>query len=158
MSLLGVFVAWRLVGGTWDDARGARPYWRARLSAVRESVLARSAGHPARLWSVFLLHAVFHLCAIAEAYLTLWWLGAAPTLAQAAIFSALDRVVIVLFKFVPLRIGVDEASSGGMAALLGWPPVTGIALSVGYQTPSSFAASFRKLTGTTPTAFRRALQ
>lgn len=37
-------------------------------------------------------------------------------------------------------------------------PVTGIALSVGYQTPSSFAASFRKLTGTTPTAFRRALQ
>lgn len=36
-------------------------------------------------------------------------------------------------------------------------PVTDIALSVGYETPSSFAAAFRKLTGTTPTAYRRSL-
>ncbi|HTU12315.1 MAG TPA: AraC family transcriptional regulator [Allosphingosinicella sp.] len=36
-------------------------------------------------------------------------------------------------------------------------PVTEIALCVGYQTPSSFAASFRKVTGTTPSAFRRGL-
>lgn len=126
----GVVVTWRLVGGTWHDARGARPRWRARLSALRESVLIRSAGHPSRLWSVFLLHALFHLCAIAEAYLTLWWLGAAPTVSQAVIFSALDRVVVVAFKFVPLRIGVDEASAGGMAALLGWPPVIGITLAL----------------------------
>lgn len=36
-------------------------------------------------------------------------------------------------------------------------PVTEIALCVGYQTPSSFAASFRKLVGATPSEFRRAL-
>ena len=36
-------------------------------------------------------------------------------------------------------------------------PVTSIALAVGYQTPSSFASSFRKVTGMTPTAYRRAL-
>jgi AraC family transcriptional regulator len=35
--------------------------------------------------------------------------------------------------------------------------VTDIALSVGYQTPSSFAASFRKAVGVTPTEFRRRL-
>lgn len=122
--------AWRLVGGTWDPARGERPQWRARLSALRESVLARSAGHPARLSGVFALHALFHACAVAELYLTLWWLDADPTLAQALIFSALDRVVLVLFKFVPLRIGVDEASAGGMAALLGWPAATGVTLAL----------------------------
>src|SRR5262249_46296664 len=33
--------------------------------------------------------------------------------------------------------------------------VTEIALAVGYQTPSSFAASFRKATGSTPTTYRR---
>ena len=135
----GVAAAWRLVGGTWDSSRGPRPGWRARLSAARESVLALSAGHPARLWSVFLLHVLFHVCAFLEVYLTLWWLrgpadgigaAAAPTLAQALIFSALDRVIIVLFKFVPFRIGVDEASSGGMAALLGWPAATGVTLAV----------------------------
>jgi AraC family transcriptional regulator len=36
-------------------------------------------------------------------------------------------------------------------------PVTEIALSVGYQTPSAFSAAFRKITGTTPTEYRRKL-
>lgn len=43
--------------------------------------------------------------------------------------------------------------------LLGHPelPVTEVALAVGYETPSSFAAAFRKVTGTTPSAFRQQL-
>lgn len=127
----GVVVAWRLLGGTWSEARGARPRWRARLSALRESILAFSAGQPARLRATFLLHAGFHACAFLEVFLTLGWLlGAPPTLAQALIFTALDRVVIVAFKFVPFRIGVDEASSGGAALLLGWPPAIGVALAI----------------------------
>ncbi len=36
-------------------------------------------------------------------------------------------------------------------------PVTDIALSVGYETPSSFSACFRRVKGTTPTDFRRSL-
>lgn len=36
-------------------------------------------------------------------------------------------------------------------------PVTEIALSVGYQTPSSFTAAFRKAVGATPSEFRRQL-
>ncbi|MBO9575663.1 MAG: helix-turn-helix transcriptional regulator [Sphingobium sp.] len=35
--------------------------------------------------------------------------------------------------------------------------VTDIALAVGYETPSAFTASFRKVTGTTPRAFRQRL-
>lgn len=35
--------------------------------------------------------------------------------------------------------------------------ITDIALEVGYKTPSAFAASFRKVAGITPTAFRRGL-
>ncbi len=44
-------------------------------------------------------------------------------------------------------------------ALLADPrlPVTEVALSVGYQTPSSFAAAFRKAVGATPSEFRRQL-
>jgi AraC family transcriptional regulator len=34
-------------------------------------------------------------------------------------------------------------------------PVTSIALAVGYQTPSAFASSFRRLVGMTPSEFRR---
>ena len=36
-------------------------------------------------------------------------------------------------------------------------PITHIALAVGYQTPSAFAATFRKIVGVTPTDFRRTL-
>jgi AraC family transcriptional regulator len=36
-------------------------------------------------------------------------------------------------------------------------PVTEIALTVGYQTPSSFAAAFRKVVGVTPSDYRRRL-
>jgi AraC family transcriptional regulator len=36
-------------------------------------------------------------------------------------------------------------------------PITDIALTVGYQTPSAFAATFRKILGVTPTEFRRSL-
>ena len=35
--------------------------------------------------------------------------------------------------------------------------VTDVALAVGYQTPSAFAAAFRAHTGVTPTAFRRSI-
>lgn len=36
-------------------------------------------------------------------------------------------------------------------------PITDIALAVGYETPSSFSAAFRKITGTTPSIYRRGL-
>lgn len=36
-------------------------------------------------------------------------------------------------------------------------PVTDVAFAVGYQTPSSFAAAFRKVSGMTPTEYRRRL-
>lgn len=37
-------------------------------------------------------------------------------------------------------------------------PVTEVGLSVGYQTPSAFTAAFRKVTGGTPTEYRRRLR
>jgi hypothetical protein len=127
---LGVAVSFRLIGGTWIAGKGERPRWRARLASLREAVLTFSAGHPARLWRVFLLHSVFHILSFAEVFLALRWLVGRPTIAQALVFSALDRVVVVAFKFVPFRVGVDEASSGGMAVLLGWAAAAGVTLAI----------------------------
>jgi len=36
-------------------------------------------------------------------------------------------------------------------------PIIHVALAVGYQTPSAFAATFRRATGVTPGEFRKAL-
>ena len=135
-------VAFRVLRGTWDEARGVRPRWRERLAHLRQSVLGFSAGHPGRLWRVFALDLGFHALAVVEVYLTLRWLlgDRSPTLAQAIVFEALNRLVTVAFKFVPFRIGVDEALSGALAPLLAVNPVAGVALAVVRKIRSLFWA------------------
>jgi len=128
---VGLIVAWRVVGGTWKPERGERPPWRARLATLRESVLTFSAANPARLWRVFALDLLFQAVAVIEVYLVLrWLLPEPPTVAQAIVFSALDRAIIIVFKFIPLRLGVDESAAGGMAVFLGWPAATGVVLAL----------------------------
>jgi len=128
---IGAFVVIRMLGGTWKPERGERPPWRARLASFRESVLASSAGNPARLWPVFGLDLLFQVLAVTEVYLILRWvLPAPPTVPQAIVFSALDRAIIIAFKFVPFRLGIDEVASGGMAAILGMPTATGVVLAL----------------------------
>jgi hypothetical protein len=53
----------------------------------------------------------FHALGVAEAYLTLWLLGTAPTLMSAFIIETYNRLITVVFKVVPLRLGVDEAAT-----------------------------------------------
>lgn len=128
---VGVVVVIRMIGGTWKPERGERPPWRARLASFRESVLGSSAGHPARLWPVFGLDLLFQVLAVTEVYLILGWvLPAPPTVPEAIIFSALDRAIIITFKFVPFRLGIDEILSGGMATILGWPTAIGVVLAL----------------------------
>jgi hypothetical protein len=132
LSAVAVVVGYRVLRGTWDPGRGARPQWRERLASVRTSVMGFSAGHPGRLWRVFGLDLVFHALAVLEVYATLGWLlgDRSPTVAQAIVFEALNRVVTVLFKFVPFRIGIDEVLSGALAPVLAVNPVAGVALAV----------------------------
>jgi hypothetical protein len=122
----------RLLRGTWNPDRGARPAWRERLAAARQAVVAFSAVHPSRVWRVFALDLGFHLTAVVETFMTLGWLlgDRSPTLAQAIAFEALNRVVIVAFKFVPFRIGVDEAITGAVSPMLAVNPAAGVTLAV----------------------------
>jgi hypothetical protein len=54
----------------------------------------------------------FHALGVAEAYLTLWLIsGAAPPLMTAFILETANRFIQAVFKFVPLRLGVDEAAT-----------------------------------------------
>ena len=131
MLVAGV-VGLRAMRGTWDARRGARPAWRDRLATVRQTVVDFSAGHRQRLWNAFLLDMGFHGLGVLEAFLTLRWLlgDRSPTLVQAIAFEALNRVVTVVFKFVPFRIGIDEAMSGAAAPALALNPAAGVALAV----------------------------
>ena len=143
-ALVGVMVAggvglW-LLRGTWDASRGQRPRWRERLATVRIAVVGFSTGQRERLWRAFALELFFHALAVLEVFLTLRWLlgDSSPTLAQAIVFEALNRVMTVAFKFVPFRIGVDEALSGAIAPILALNPTAGVSLAVVRKVRSLF--------------------
>jgi hypothetical protein len=133
----------RLLRGTWNPSRGARPAWRERLAAARQAVVGFSAGHPGRLWRVFALDVGFHMIAVLETFMTLRWLlgDRSPTLAQAIAFEALNRVVTVAFKFVPFRIGVDEVITGAVSPMLAVNPAAGVTLAVVRKVRSLFWAA-----------------
>lgn len=75
--------------------------------------------------------AMFHLLGVLEVYLT-WWLieGTAPAMMTAFIVEGANRLVQVLFKFVPLRTGVDELTTGSFTAMLGFGPALGTTLAI----------------------------
>ncbi len=126
------FVGLRLLRGTWDGRRGARPRWRERIAEVRVAVVGFSSGNPGRLQRAFAMDLAFHLAGVVEAFLTLRWLlgDLSPTLVQAIAFETLNRAVIVAFKFVPFRIGVDEALTGAVAPMLAVNPAAGVSLAI----------------------------
>lgn len=146
-------IAWRLMRGTWDERRGARSRWRERLATARLTVTGFAAAHPGRVWGALGFDAAFHLLAVVEVFLTLRWLlgdppapgfseaSLRPTLAQAVIFESVNRVIIVAFKFVPFRIGVDEALTGALAPILSVNPAAGVTLAVVRKVRSLFWAA-----------------
>ena len=125
-------IAVRALRGTWNPARGARPRWRERIASVRDEARRFSGGHPDRLWRVFALDLAFHAVAVVEVYITLEWLlgTQSPTVIEAIVFEALNRVITVAFKFVPFRVGIDEVSAGALAPILSMNPAAGVALAV----------------------------
>jgi len=103
-----------------------------KLIRLRDEVVRFAAQHPGRLVAVFALQLLFHALAIAEVFVALRWLlpDRSPSLAQAIVFETVNRLTTVLFKFVPFRLGVDEAASGAIAPLVAVAPAAGVTLAV----------------------------
>ena len=67
-----------------------------------------------------LAEASFHALGVAEVHLTLRLLyGTAPALLTSFILETTNRLIQVVFKFVPLRLGVDEAGTAVFTQVLG---------------------------------------
>ena len=60
--------------------------------------------------------------------LTLLVGGGGQTLLNALILGTVERLITIVFKFVPLRLGVDHIGAGSAAGLLGIGSATGITI------------------------------
>ena len=83
-----------------------------------------------RIVHVMAWEAAFHLGAVAEVWLVLRLLTGHVAIVDAFLLESAGRFVTVAFKFVPYRLGIDEAGSGAVATALGFAPATGVTLAL----------------------------
>ncbi len=132
-------VIWRRVSlaGRWHAALGSR--WRGGLVDAALSWLGRletrmHAAYPRTrtgLIPIALLEGAFHAAALAETYVVLALVvGSAPSWLDAFLFESVNRLIMAVFKFVPLRLGVDEAGTGLFADLLQFGTTTGVTVAI----------------------------
>jgi hypothetical protein len=108
----------------WLDARGLRWGWvharGDRVLRFEDSVTSFTSRNGRHLGPLALYEAAFHLAGVAEVYLTLALVDpSGVTAAAALVVESTGRVINVLFKFVPMRFGVDEAGNVLLARPLG---------------------------------------
>jgi hypothetical protein len=120
----------------WLDRRaGARSGMRQRLDDVRkleDLVHGFATRHPRRLPGLLLLELSFHALGIVEMWLTLGLLlgGAAPTLLNTFVLESVNRTIMVVFKIVPLRLGVDEIGTELLTRTIGLPAGVGVTMAI----------------------------
>src|ERR1700693_572913 len=94
-------------------------------------VLRFASLNPRRAWRLVVLEAAFQLFAVAEVYLTLALITPQHVAWSAAlVLETVSRAVTIMFKMLPMRLGVDEAGAAVFADRLGLGSATGITLAL----------------------------
>jgi hypothetical protein len=102
-----------------------------KLRRPGDSVLRFASRHPGRAWRLIALEAAFQVFAVAEGYLTLVLISPQHVAwSSALLLETVSRVVTIVFKMLPMRLGVDEAGAAVFADRLGLGPATGITLAL----------------------------
>jgi hypothetical protein len=103
----------------------------AHVRELEERIYAFAQQRPDALVPALAAEAGFHALGVVEVYVT-WWLmqGQPPSVVTAFILEGALRLIVVVFKFVPLQLGVAEWTTGSFTQLLGYGAATGGTLSI----------------------------
>jgi hypothetical protein len=120
---------------TWVLRGGRHHEWERHLIERTRALETRIYGfygrHRRKLLPLLAMEAVFHLAGIAEVYVTISLISAAPiTLLHALILESIGRIINIVFKFIPLRLGVDEAGAALVSRVLGLGSPVGVTLAL----------------------------
>jgi len=112
--------------------RGLNASWVEKGRTLEERIYGFYQRNSARFIPILLLEACFHLAGAAEIYVTLSFISPdqPPTFLTAFILESVNRVITVAFKFIPLRMGVDEAGTGRVSKVLQFTMATGVTLAI----------------------------
>lgn len=124
----------RFISGTagFLHRRGLNEKWIEKGRSLEDRVYGFYQRNSARFLPILLLEASFHLAGAAEIYVTLYFISPnqPPTFLTAFILESVNRIITVAFKFIPLRMGVDEAGTGRVSKVLQFTMTTGVTLAI----------------------------
>jgi hypothetical protein len=125
-SRLLEFLYVRGVGRNWLESR------RGRVAAVEARIYGFYERNRGRFLPILALEACFHLAGVVEVYTTLYFIStqARPTWLAAFVLESVNRIINVIFKFVPMRVGVDEAGTGLFTKALQFGTTSGVSLAI----------------------------
>lgn len=130
---IAAWLAWRRpsVMGRLVNASPLRGVRAARdLLAFEQATYGSATAADARLGRLAAAETAFHVLSFLEAWFTLWLLTGSSLPLEAFVIDAFGRISNVIFRAVPLRIGVDQAGAGLVAQGIGLDPAVGVALSL----------------------------
>jgi hypothetical protein len=109
----------------------APPAGLERVRRLEHEIYSFASRRPGVLARLVATEIGFHALGVAEIFLTLaLLLGAPPSLLLAFVLEGANRLINVIFKFVPLRVGVDEAGTEGLTQILGYGLGLGVTLAL----------------------------
>jgi hypothetical protein len=114
-------------------ARLPFPILRGLTARVREfetTTYAFARQSPGRLGAVVACETGFHLLSFAESYFTVWLITGTSAPLAAFVLDTFNRIVNVVFRAMPLRIGVDESSTAIVALAVGFTSAVGVAIAL----------------------------
>lgn len=102
-----------------------------RLHALEEQIYTFARRRREVLAPIAAAELGFHALGVVEIYLT-WWLmqGTPPPLLTAFILEGATRLITVVFKFVPLQLGVGEMTTAEFTRMLGYGLTPGTSLAI----------------------------
>jgi hypothetical protein len=112
-------------------ATGGGPARLERLRRLEHEIYSFSSRRRDVLAPLVVAEIAFHALGVVEIYVTLMLLlGTLPSLLLAFVLEGANRLITVIFKFVPLRVGVDEAGTEVLTRILGYPLGLGATLAL----------------------------
>ncbi len=112
--------------------RGLNLKWVEKSRTLEERIYGFYDRNGSRFLPILFLESCFHLAGVVEIYTTLSFISPQqpPTLFTAFILESVNRVITMAFKFIPLRMGVDEAGTGKVSKVLQFTEVVGVTLAI----------------------------
>jgi hypothetical protein len=110
--------------------RGRLTHLLDKLQNLETETYSALSTSRARLGTVLLCEVAFHAASVTEAWLTLTLLQGSASFFNAFLLDTVNRLINVVFRAVPMRVGVDEVTTSGFAEMLGLGSPSGLTLAL----------------------------